>query len=120
MKPGKAKSDLLPGTLDMLVLRTLRTGPSHGYAIAKRIRQTTADVLRVEEGSLYPALHRMERRGWIAAEWATSESKRRTKVYRLTDAGREHLSAAAEQWRRTSEAIERVLSGHPDGEPEGA
>ena len=111
----RTKTDLLPGTLDMLVLRTLLTGPQHGYAIAKRIRQASDDVLRVEEGSLYPALHRMERRGWIDAEWGVSEANRRAKYYRLNRKGRARLRAARADWGRYTVAIERVLQERPEG-----
>ena len=112
---GRTKTELLPGTLHMLVLKTLLPGPNHGYAIAKRIRQASDDVLRVEEGSLYPALHRMERRGWIDSEWGVSESNRRAKYYRLTRVGRARLRAQQAEWGRYSGAIERVLAERPEG-----
>src|SRR5262249_54629077 len=88
---GKDSIDLLQGTLDVLVLKTLLRGPMHGYSIAESIQQTSDDVLRVEEGSLYPALHRLERRGWVDAEWGLSENNRRAKYYRLTKTGRKQL-----------------------------
>ena len=99
----------LPGTLDLLVLKTLVSGPLHGYAIARRIKTQTESVLSVEEGSLYPALHRMERRGWIASEWGASEANRRAKFYRLSPAGRARLRRGARDWVRLSTAIGRVL-----------
>ena len=102
--------DLLQGTLDVLVLKTLSWGPRHGYAIARWIRDTTDDVLRIEEGALYPALHRMERRGWIEAEWGLSENNRRAKYYQLTAAGRRQLGAEATSWSRYSEAVTKVLA----------
>jgi PadR family transcriptional regulator PadR len=101
--------DLLQGTLDLLILKTLARGAMHGYAIAESIEQTSDDVLRVEEGALYPALHRLELRGWLAAEWGVSENNRRAKYYRLTAAGRKQLAAAAEHWGRMSRAIARIL-----------
>ena len=100
---------LLPGTLYMLILRTLSAGPLHGYAISRRIRQCSAEVLDVEEGSLYPALHRLERRGWIKARWAESETGRQAKFYALTTAGRKQLEAEAANWARLSAAINLVL-----------
>lgn len=101
--------DLLQGTLDLLILKTLLDGPRHGYAIARGIQQTTGDVLRVEEGSLYPALHRMQRRGWITASWGASENNRRAKFYRLARAGRKQLEAQQSAWVRFSDAVARVL-----------
>jgi PadR family transcriptional regulator, regulatory protein PadR len=104
-----ASSDLLQGTLDMLVLKTLALGPLHGYAIARRIQQVSGDVLRVEEGSLYPALYRMEERRWIGASWGTSENNRRAKYYRLTRAGRRELQAATENWAKLAVAVSKVM-----------
>jgi PadR family transcriptional regulator PadR len=104
-KPG----ELLQGTLDLLILKTLTRGRAHGYAIAEWIEQTSGDVLRVEEGALYPALHRLELRGLLKAEWGTSENNRRAKYYRLTPAGRKRLAEATEFWRRTSTAVDRIL-----------
>jgi transcriptional regulator len=101
--------DLLQGTLDMLVLKALALGPLHGYAIARRIQQVSGDVLRVEEGSLYPALYRMEERRWIAASWGTSENNRRAKYYRLTRAGRRELQAAGENWAKLAAAVSKVM-----------
>jgi PadR family transcriptional regulator, regulatory protein PadR len=100
---------LLHGTLDALVLKTLADGPRHGYAIARFIEDTTAEAIAVEEGSLYPALYRMERRGWIAAEWGRSELGRHAKFYRLTDAGRDQLAAQTATWRRFAAGISKVL-----------
>jgi len=102
-------SDQLHGTLDMLVLKTLDAGPQHGYGIAARLHDLSADVLQVEEGSLYPALYRMEQRGWIASSWGVSENNRRARFYRLTRAGRKQLDAETESWRRLSGAVMRVL-----------
>jgi PadR family transcriptional regulator len=101
--------DLLPGTLDMLILRTLQTEAQHGWAIAERIQQISDDVLQVNQGSLYPALHRLEHQGWIEAEWAVSELGRRAKYYRLTPSGRRHLAVEAGEWEQMCAAIERVM-----------
>lgn len=101
--------DLLQGTLDLLILQTLLFGPRHGHAVAKSIEQTSQDVLRVDHGSLYPALQRLERRGWITAEWGTSENNRRARYYQLTAAGRKQLAAETSKWERLSEAIARIL-----------
>jgi PadR family transcriptional regulator, regulatory protein PadR len=101
--------DLVQGTLDMLVLKALMRGAMHGYGIMEFIQQTSDDVLKVEEGALYPALHRLELRGMLAAEWGVSENKRRAKFYRLTAAGRKHLAAEATNWDRLSAAIARVM-----------
>jgi transcriptional regulator len=102
--------DLVPGTLEMLVLKALVPGALHGYAVARRIRQMSDDVLTVEEGSLYPALHRMARRGLIEAEWGRSEANRRAKFYRLTPDGRARLGEQTAQWERVATAVGRVLS----------
>jgi transcriptional regulator len=104
-----ARHDLMPGTLDMLVLKTLQPGERHGYAIAQRIHDWSGDVLSVEEGALYPALHRMEERGWIKGTWKISETGRQAKVYRLTPAGRRRLDEAAADWKRLSAAVGRVM-----------
>jgi len=101
--------ELLHGTLDALVLKTLTGGRRHGYAIARAIEETTAEVVAVEEGSLYPALYRMEKKGWIEAEWGLSELGRRAKFYRLTPKGRRHLAAQTAEWSRFAAAISRVL-----------
>ena len=102
--------ELLQGTLDVLVLKTLSWGPRHGYAIARWIRDTTDDALRIEEGALYPALHRMQKRGWIEAEWGLSENNRRAKYYQLTPEGRRQLGAEASAWGRYSAAVAKVLA----------
>ena len=104
-----AKQDLLPGTLEMLVLKVLTIGPLHGYAIVREIQRRSSDALVVEEGSLYPALHRMERRGWIDAEWGASDSNRRAKFYELTRAGRTELKAQTATWERTTGVITQIL-----------
>lgn len=106
--------DLLQGTLDLLVLRTLLLGPTHGHSIAHLIQQSSGDVLRIDHGSLYPALQRLERRGWIAAKWGTSENNRRAKYYRLTAAGRKQLVAETTKWERLATAIGRVLRPVPE------
>ena len=102
-------TELLHGTLDALVLKTLSWGPRHGYAIARWIEEITDDALRIEEGSLYPALYRIERRGWIEAEWGLSENNRKVKFYRLTAAGRERLTVETAQWSRFTTAVSKVL-----------
>jgi len=103
------KSELLQGTLDLLILKTLSAGALHGYAIAQRIQERSDDVLVVEEGSLYPALYRMEEKGWIAAEWGKSENNRRAKFYSLTRAGRKQMQEETTLWERVSRAITLVL-----------
>ena len=105
----KTPNSLLHGALDALILKTLTGGPSHGYAIARSIEVTSGDTVLVEEGSLYPALYRLERRGWLEAEWGTSELGRRAKLYRLTEAGREQLAAETATWRRFSAGVSRIL-----------
>jgi PadR family transcriptional regulator, regulatory protein PadR len=107
---GKVGSgELVQGTLPLLILRTLATGPNHGFAIARRIQQVSNDVLRVEEGSLYPALHRLEVQGWIAAEWRTTENNRNAKYYRLTRTGRTQLEREATRWNAIADAIAAVM-----------
>ena len=107
---GKEKPDLVYGTLDMLILRALQLEPRHGLAIADRIQQMSDEVLRVEQGSLYPALYRLEAQGWIKAEWGVSETNRRARYYRLTAAGRKQLEAETEHWSRITAGISRVLA----------
>lgn len=108
MAPNKA--DLLQGTLDLLILKTLAVlGAMHGYGISQRIQQISRDVFRVNQGSLYPALHRLEQDGWISAQWGESDNNRRAKYYALTAAGRKQLSAEERNWERVSAAIARVL-----------
>lgn len=102
-------TELLHGTLDALVLKTLAWGPRHGYAIARWIERLGGDALRIEEGSLYPALYRLERRGWLEAEWGLSDTGRRVKLYSLTAVGRERLRVETEQWSRFAAAVGRVL-----------
>jgi PadR family transcriptional regulator PadR len=106
----KTNSDQLHGTLDMLVLKVLAPGPQHGYGIATRLERLSAEVLQVEEGSLYPALYRMEARGWITSEWSVTENKRRARFYRLTRTGRSQLEAETESWARLTAAVQGVLS----------
>ena len=100
----------LHGTLDALVLKTLSSGPSHGYAIARSIEEATSDVIQVEEGSLYPALYRMEKRGWIEADWGTSDTGRKAKLYRLTSTGRKQLRLETAEWTQFAAAVSRVLT----------
>jgi PadR family transcriptional regulator PadR len=103
------KSDLLQGTLDVLILRIVALQPIHGYGIAQRIRQISRDVLQVQQGSLYPALHRLEKRGWLKASWREAETGREAKFYSLTAAGRKQLTEEAANWRRLSEAVTLIL-----------
>lgn len=111
------KTDLLQGTLDMLILRTLLFGPAHGHQIAKHIQRTTEEVLQVEHGSLYPALHRMERKGWISAKWEKSrERNREFKYYRLTREGKKQLSHEESRWRQLAAAVARVMGSAQEGE----
>jgi PadR family transcriptional regulator, regulatory protein PadR len=105
-----SKSDLLQGTLDLLILRTLVPGASHGHAIAKHIQRTSEELLQVETGSLYPALHRLEAQGWIAASWQLSDKGKRARYYRLTASGRKHLAAEQSKWQALSRAIGLVLN----------
>ncbi len=104
-----SKAELLQGTLDMLILKTLAMEPMHGYGIAVRIQQISKDVLRVNQGSLYPALRRLERRGWIEAEWGESENNRRARFYHLTKAGRKQLKEETMEWERLAQAVARIL-----------
>jgi PadR family transcriptional regulator PadR len=104
-------SDLVQGTLDLLILKTISLEPQHGWAIAKRIQQISNEVLQVQQGSLYPALHRLEQQGWIRAKWAESDSGRQAKFYSLTAAGRAHLEKEKESWSRLSNAINLVVEG---------
>ena len=113
--PRSPSLDLLQGTLDLLVLKTLSWGPAHGYAVARWIQQLTGEVLVVGEGSLYPALHRLEERGWIESEWRLSEHNRRAKFYRLTAAGRQQLRAESASWDRFVDAVGKVLGAN--GQP---
>ena len=101
--------DLPQGTLDLLILRTLALGPQHGWGISERVQQMSSDVLRIQQGSLYPALHRLERRGWIKARWGTSENNRRAKYYELTNTGRRQLEAEKDTWKKLTAAVDQVL-----------
>jgi len=106
-KPGSG--ELVQGTLPLLILRTLAPGPNHGFAIARRIQQVSKDVLHVEEGSLYPALHRLEAQGWIESEWRVTENNRNAKYYRLTRGGRRQLEREASRWNAIADAIAAIL-----------
>jgi len=106
---AKQKSDLLQGTLDMLILKTLALEPMHGWGIAQRIQQISDGVLTINQGSLYPALYRLEEQGWISAEWGSSDNNRQAKYYQLTRAGRKQLTEEQENWERLSAAIRQVL-----------
>ena len=106
---GKEKADLLQGTLDMLILKALQLGPMHGFGVSVLIRQMSRDVLQVEQGSLYPALYRLEQQGWIASEWGTSDNNRKAKFYSLTPTGRKQLAEERSNWERLSSAINLVL-----------
>jgi len=108
---GKPEGDLIPGTLDILILKALASGPLHGYAVAEWIHNRSRDVLQVDEGALYPALHRLEHKALLSAEWGASENNRRAKFYKLTAAGRKHLDAETQRWTRLSAAVGFVLAG---------
>ena len=101
--------DLPQGTLDLLILRTLALGPQHGWGISERVQQMSSDVLRIQQGSLYPALHRLERRGWIKPQWGTSDNNRRAKYYELTRAGRRRLAEETDSWQKLAAAVAQVL-----------
>jgi transcriptional regulator len=105
----ESNADVLQGTLDLLILKALSLQAMHGWGVAQRIQQISRDVLQVNQGSLYPALHRLERRGWIASDWGSSENNRRAKYYRLTAAGRKQLAEETASWQRFSSAVQRVL-----------
>ncbi len=107
--PATSRTELLQGTLDMLILRTLQWGPQHGHGIGLAIRASSTDALQIDHGSLYPALHRLEKHGWIDAEWKLTENKQRAKYYRLTAAGKRQLAAERTRWARLTEAIARVM-----------
>jgi PadR family transcriptional regulator PadR len=109
MPKSPARIDLLQGTLDLLVLRTLQWGPQHGHGIKVAISSNSNDVLQIDNGSLYPALHRLEKQGWLTSEWKLTENKQRAKYYRLTAAGRRQLQSERSRWQALSEAIRRVL-----------
>jgi transcriptional regulator len=114
MKPDL---DLLRGTLDLLILKALSFGPAHGYAVARWIERATGDALRIEEGSLYPALHRLDERGWVEAEWGLSENKRRARFYRLTSDGRRRLRAEEATWARFARAVFAALAAPASPRP---
>jgi PadR family transcriptional regulator PadR len=101
--------DLPQGTLDLLILRTLALGPQHGWAISERVQQLSSDVLQIQQGSLYPALHRLERRGWIKARWGTSDNNRRARYYQLTPAGKKQLEVETDSWRKLTAAVTQLL-----------
>lgn len=109
-----SRSDLLQGTLDMLILKTLALGPNHGWGISQRIQQMSQDVLQVNQGSLYPALHRLELQGWIASDWGLSDNNRQAKFYRLTRSGHRQLQAEAAQWDRVTGAVALVMRATAD------
>ena len=113
---GLSRVELLQGTLDMIILQTLRWGPRHGYGIAQMIRATSREALRVETGSLYPALQRLEKQGWISADWDVSENGQRVRVYRLTAAGRKQLQSERSRWEQLSSAMARIMTGPRESE----
>lgn len=114
--PQAPRVELLQGTLEMIVLRTLLFGPRHGYGIQKAIRQTSSDALNIEFGSLYPALKRLELKGWIASKWETSEHNRKARYYRLTPAGRRQLVREKSRWQQFVETMARIMESEPGGE----
>ena len=107
--------ELLQGTLDMLILRTLQWGPQHGYGMVQALRVNSGEVLQVETGSLYPALHRLERRGWVRSEWKQSESNQRAKYYRITAAGKKQLTTDRTRWEQMVAAVAAIMQGEPEG-----
>jgi transcriptional regulator len=115
-RPDEPRLELLQGTLDMLVLRTLQWGPQHGHGIGQSIRAQSDDLLKVETGSLYPALHRLEKRGWLKSEWAVSEANQRAKYYRLTAAGKAQLLREQDRWSQLVQAIGRIMNPAPAAE----
>src|SRR5262245_14913838 len=110
---GESRADMLQGTPDLLILKTLSLGPMHGWGVSQRIQQFSRDVLQINQGSLYPALHRLEHRGWITSEWGASDNNRRAKYYRLSAAGRRRLDEEHVEWRRFAEAVDAVLLTTP-------
>jgi transcriptional regulator len=114
---GQSRIEVLQGTLDFIILQTLRWGPRHGYGIAQMIRASSNEALRVDTGSLYPALHRLERKGWIEADWSVSDNKQRVRVYRLTAAGRKQLAVERSKWEQLSQVIAGLVNAPvPEGE----
>jgi transcriptional regulator len=109
--------ELLQGTLDMLILQTLQWGPQHGYGIAKVIRSNSGELLKVETGSLYPALHRLEKQGWVKSEWKVTEASQRAKFYRLTPAGKKQLATEHDRWTQLAAAIAGIMNPAPPGAP---
>jgi transcriptional regulator len=114
-KQPLARIELLQGTLDLIILQTLRWGPRHGYGISQMIRANTNDLLQVETGSLYPALHRLERKGWISADWTVSDNNQRVREYSLTAVGRKQLSAERTKWEQLTEAMAQILANAEEG-----
>lgn len=114
---SRSSLDLLKGTLDVLILKTVSWGPMHGYAISRWLRETTEDCFTVEEGALYPALRRLEKKGWLEAEWGLTDTGRQAKFYRLTDAGKHRLDHEVAQWTRYVDAMSRVLMHAPPSRP---
>jgi len=112
--PYKNRIELLQGTLDMLILKTLQWGPQHGYGIVQALRLQSGEVLQVETGSLYPALHRLERQGWVRSEWKQSASKQRARYYRITASGKRQLSSDLSRWEQIVKAISSVMHGNPE------
>ncbi len=106
---GDSKSDLLQGTLDLLILKTLALGPQHGFGVSQRIQQVSKEVFQINQGSLYPALHRLEQRGWITSEWGESDNNRRAKFYSLTRTGRKQLEEEQKSWAKITAAVDRIL-----------
>jgi len=107
--PQNTRNELLQGTLDVLILKTLQIGPDHGWGISQRIRQMSTDVLQVNQGSLYPALHRLEEQGWVAAEWGVSDNNRQARFYRITRTGEKQLARETESWTQVSMAVTKIL-----------
>jgi transcriptional regulator len=114
--PYKNRIELLQGTLDMLILQTLQWGPQHGYGIVQALRTQSGEVLQVETGSLYPALHRLERQGWVRSEWKQTESKQRARYYRITANGKKQLASDLSRWERIVEAVGAIMRGNPGKE----
>ena len=114
------RADMLQGTLDLLILRTLALGPMHGWGVSQRIQELSREVLQINQGSLYPALHRLEHRGWILSEWGQSENNRKARFYRLSAEGARRLEAERDEWARFVAAVDAVLLGAPDAAPGSA